>query len=675
VELGSLAAVSTPKPFIRHRLRNHAAFWHTLTSSVFLLSIITTGLRLQWASGSPPSSFRRNQPSALAHAAFVTTAVAELVSTGAARRVQFQPHIVSPLGVAQHARTGKLRLIFDLRFGVNENLFPTPFKYEGVRSVRDVALPGDCAFGLDLSAAYHHVDIDRRYWTFLGFEWEGQFYEFCVLPFGLNIACYVFTKLVKPLAARWRKVGIRVLQYIDDWIFFVAPGAHAEAVRLVLNDCERAGWIVNRLKCTGLASPERRIDWIGHTFDIGANELRLMHSHVEHIREMGLALIASHRGVRARAVFRFVGKVCSTYHVSGRICKLHTFYLRQSVAFVVERRYEGMDCHTRLNARAVEEVRTILRLVCDCGPLGITVPLLEVAPFEPAIVIGSDAGEPGWGGWLTLHSNSFVLPRLRDLDDESVLLAQGSFTLDERILSSTLREAKALRRTLQSFIDYVSDNSVLAFVDSQNLRDIWIGGGSRNEAIHLEVLRLEDWSLRYRVRLKVVWVPRTENDLADYLSKWDDRHDWKLIPRVFQSLCRKWGPVDVDLFASHLNCQVSTFFSFMYCPGAAGVDAFTQDWGRFRLCWCHPPFKLLARVVWHARRCRANLILVAPEMPGSSWWPVLRSRDGSRWADMVVDAVELPAAGNLLLPASTGNAFGVGYPPFRIWALRVSCGP
>ena len=36
--------------------------------------------------------------------------------------------------------------------------------------------------------------------------------------FGLSTACYVFTKVLRPLVKRWRFKGIRCLVYIDDGI-------------------------------------------------------------------------------------------------------------------------------------------------------------------------------------------------------------------------------------------------------------------------------------------------------------------------------------------------------------------------------------------------------------------------------------------------------------------------
>ena len=118
-----------------------------------------------------------------------------------ARKPHFRPSGVSPLGVAVHSRTQKKRLIFDLRI-LNKFLFKRPFKYEGVETVQATARKGDCAFSLDLSAAYHHVELSQAEYRWFGFQWDQQYYEFCSLPFGLAPACRTFTVIVRALAAR-----------------------------------------------------------------------------------------------------------------------------------------------------------------------------------------------------------------------------------------------------------------------------------------------------------------------------------------------------------------------------------------------------------------------------------------------------------------------------------------
>ena len=77
---------------------------------------------------------------------------------------------------------------------------------------------GDFMFSFDLKSGYHHVDIADIHTKYLGFSWAGKYYVFTVFPFGLASACYIFTKLLRPLTQYWRSKGLRILIYLDDGI-------------------------------------------------------------------------------------------------------------------------------------------------------------------------------------------------------------------------------------------------------------------------------------------------------------------------------------------------------------------------------------------------------------------------------------------------------------------------
>ena len=79
-------------------------------------------------------------------------------------------------------------------------------------------------FKFDLKAGYHHVDIHPEYHKYLGFQWELEsIFVFAVLPFGLSMACYLFTKIMRPLIWYWRGQGLKAIVYLDNGIMAV-PG-------------------------------------------------------------------------------------------------------------------------------------------------------------------------------------------------------------------------------------------------------------------------------------------------------------------------------------------------------------------------------------------------------------------------------------------------------------------
>ena len=109
------------------------------------------------------------------------------------------PAVCSPLSVVVNAR-GKKRLVIDLRY-VNQFILMEKFKYEGFSIVPQLFSKGVFFISFDLKSGYHHVDIHKDCWPYLGFPWgsgsEKKCFIFKVLPFGLASACYVFTKLLR----------------------------------------------------------------------------------------------------------------------------------------------------------------------------------------------------------------------------------------------------------------------------------------------------------------------------------------------------------------------------------------------------------------------------------------------------------------------------------------------
>ena len=209
----------------------------------------------------------RNHPSTLVEKEFVSAEIDSLVAASCVIESCECPCVCSPLLVVCNSK-GKRRLVLDLRV-VNQFLPKRKFKYEGLNLIPDLCNTGDFFFTFDLK--YHHVDIHPDYWTYLGFSWSingvRKFYKFRVLPFGLSTACYVFTKLLRPLVKRWRSFGYRVILYIDDGIGIAS--SHTECVTIrnaILSDLEKAGLVLN-IKKSQLV-PKRVGVWLGFIIDL-----------------------------------------------------------------------------------------------------------------------------------------------------------------------------------------------------------------------------------------------------------------------------------------------------------------------------------------------------------------------------------------------------------------------
>ena len=101
--------------------------------------------------------------------------------------------------------------------------------------------------------------------------------------------------------------------------------------------------------------------------------------------------------------------------------------------------------------------------------------------------------------------------------------------------------------------------------------------GSRNPILQNEALAIFDALVAHQVRIEPEWIPREENQQADFISRIIDHDDWSVHPDIFQRLERMWGPHTVDQFASFFNTQLPRFNSRFWNPRSEAVDAFTCD--------------------------------------------------------------------------------------------------
>ena len=182
---------------VQGRLKKCLKFWEErLQASEFVLGIICSGYRLPFIRLPPPVCMQ-NHRFTLNNAAFVSDSIQELLLANCVVECDECPLVCSPVQVATNAK-GKQRLVIHLRY-VNQHLVQYKFKHEGLNVIPLPFQKGDFMITFDLKSGYHHVDISRDCWPYLGYWWYGsggrrQFFMFQVLPFSLSTACYVFTK-------------------------------------------------------------------------------------------------------------------------------------------------------------------------------------------------------------------------------------------------------------------------------------------------------------------------------------------------------------------------------------------------------------------------------------------------------------------------------------------------
>ena len=214
----SVAFDSPVQPTVRGRLRKCIEFWRSLEVSQFILHIISEGYKIPFFQ-LPTPFFKSNNASARVNSNFVSSAVNDLLNSDLVEEIFCVPDIINPLTVSTRS-SGKQRLILDLRH-INTFIYKQKFKCEDLSVATQIFDKGYYLFKFDLKSGYHHIEIFPEHRKFLAFAWDFgtgvfRYFQFCVLPFGLSSAPFVFTKILKPLQKSWRSRGIPIAIFLDD---------------------------------------------------------------------------------------------------------------------------------------------------------------------------------------------------------------------------------------------------------------------------------------------------------------------------------------------------------------------------------------------------------------------------------------------------------------------------
>ena len=190
------------------------------------------------------------------------------------------------------------------------------------------------------------------------------------------------------------------------------------------------------------------------------------------------------------------------------------------------------------------------------------------------------------------------------------------------------------------------------FTDNQNVTRI-VQAGSRKQHLQDGAMAIYEMCFQNGIKLEMEWIPRSQNQLADYISRIQDYDDWMIDPNVFSFVNMAWGPHTIDCFAAVHNSQLDRFHSRFWCPGTEAVDTFTVNW-HGETCWLVPPIHLVGRALRHAELCRARGTLVVPLWKSAVFWPLL-CPDGAHLAPFVHAWILQPYYDGLLQAGHKGS--------------------
>ena len=249
-------------------------------------------------------------------------------------------------------------------------------------------------------------------------------------------------------------------------------------------------------------------------------------------------------------------------------------------------------------------------------------------------------------------------------------VAHGAWDCNEKAKSSTWKELKAVQLALESFTRILAGNNVKWFTDSQNVAKIIDIGSSKPEL--QEMARgIYSKCVANGIGLRIEWIPRSQNDKADALSRIIDYDDWSLSHDLYHKFENLWGPHTIDRFANYQNNKLPRFNSRFWNPNSENIDALTETWSGENN-WLVPPISLIAKTIMHLRASKAMGTLIIPRWLSAPFWPLLILNNGS-FIPEIVDSRTFPASYDSFACGRSGRPlFAERYPKFNMLALRIS---
>ena len=311
------------------------------------------------------------------------------------------------------------------------------FKMETPETIRSSLQQGEWVTSIDFQDAYFHIPIQEQSRKYLRFHVQGRTYQFKALPFGLSTAPLEFTVVAKEVKLMATHKGIRIHQYLDDWLVrSKSRKSCLQHTQILIKMCQDLGWLVNLEKSE--LEPKQIFDFVGYQFDLRSGRVRPTLDRWQSLQDK-IQLLLSLPACPVRQFMSLIGLLTAT-EKQVHLGRLHM---------------RPIQWHLKNNWRVPESLEKIIPLPRSLHPhLQWWLEednVLQGQPLHPlrhALQIFTDASKEGWGA----HLNEFT--------------ARGAWSVPGSKLHINYLELKAVFLALKEFQDLCVDKMVLVATDN-----------------------------------------------------------------------------------------------------------------------------------------------------------------------------------------------------------------
>ena len=510
--------------------------WKRITNDPYVLSIVAKGYRLRFTSPpllrQTPWEIRSLQdPQEILG---MREQISLMLQKNAITEVPpDSPGFYSNVFLVRKA-SGGCRPVIDLK-NLNAHIHAPHFRMFTTSSVLSSVEKGDYAFKIDLQDAYFHVPIHPSSRKYLRFTFENRVYQFRVLPFGLNTAPQIFTRLGHTVTAYLHRRGILVIPYLDDWL--VHHPDRQVLLRhqaLLLDTLDLVGFILNRKKSELDLTQDLQFLRIHLRLDLGKALLP---------ESKAREIVACARHLSSLKVLNYtqVSQLLGSLNWASGLIPLGRLYLRP-----LQRHFHSLGLTDRFTPPHRSDplvLANLLRRWLDPRFLTSGIP---IRPFQADLKIFTDASSQGWGAHM---------------GDSKI---SGTWTLTDRKLHINSLEIKAVTLALQHWAPLLQGRQVMVATDNSTVVSyINKQGGTRSPTLLRLAVDLFLWLESQGIIVRARHIPGCLNVIADHLSHPNQPipTEWSLHPEIVRALA-------VDALSQ--DWQGRSIYMFPHSPCSTG---------------------------------------------------------------------------------------------------------
>ena len=532
-------------------------------------------------------------------------------------------------------KDGSHRLILNLK-PLNEFVAYYHFKMDTIHAALKLMRPGCFMASVDLKDAYYSIPISVEDRNFLKFEWQGNYFRFTCLPNGLASAPRLFTKVLKPIYAHLRSLGHFCMGHIDDsFLMGHTYTSCEENIWETTNMFLKLGFVIHPTK--SVLIPTQELEFLGFLLNSNSMTIRLPPRKAITV-EQACENLLNQSNPTIREVARVIGLLVSSLP-GVQFGELHYRHLERNKISALKINKGDYDALMSLSAKARSELHWWV--------INVNTAFKNIMQTNPDLTLTTDASNTGWGATCKEQQTG------------------GLWSTKEHCFHINYLEMKAVLFGLQSLCSDLTDKHIR--IQSDNTTTVsYINamGGMKSNDCNVMALQIWQWANSRNIWLSSCHLPGVDNVVADHESRnFDGSTEWSLNTKVFEDISNKWGPFQIDLFASRLNYKVQDYVSWKPDPGAKFVNAFHMNWANSYF-YCFPPFSVIASCLQKIEFHEATGVILIPLWQTQPWFTTL--------LHLLIDRpLLLPQSNNLLTQPHSGALHPLRK-RLRLLACRVS---